>query len=618
MTRFRTHWLRAARLLAAPVLAAAFVVTAPMAPVGTAPAAAAWTPMSSVEVSFGDPHRRPTRTGTAHLLAFNDFHGNIDPPSGSGGLVNGTPAGGAEYLATWVKRLRAQARQSTSSVFTVAAGDLVGASPLVSAAFHDEPAIEAMNALGLDITSVGNHEFDEGVDELLRLQHGGCHPTDGCADGDGFAGARFQYLAANVIDKQSGRPILPPVEIRKVHGVPVGFVGMTLEATPSIVNPAGIRTVDFRNEIQTANHYADVLGRAGVHALVLLIHQGGSQQTTAPTLPDPSSCANFAGPITDIVAGLRPEYGVVVSGHTHRFYSCELRNAAGAPSVVTSAGSAGTLVTDISVTVDRRTRRFASASARNVIVQNGVRAADGTWIQDAPGVYRHDPDLVDPDVKRIADKYRVAVAPLANRVVGRITDTITSSPSANGESPLGDVIADAQLAYTSAGGAQIAFMNPGGIRASLTYANQAGTEQPGEVTYGEAFTVQPFNNLVVTQTLTGAQITAVLEQQFPGYAGQSTQRILQVSAGLTYSYDATAPAGQRVSNVALNGTPLVADTTYRVTTNDFLANGGDGFTNLTAGTNRTTAPGFDVDALVSYLTAGPVAPGPANRITRLG
>ncbi|HLL64158.1 MAG TPA: bifunctional metallophosphatase/5'-nucleotidase [Micromonosporaceae bacterium] len=622
MAQPRARWLRIARILAAPVLAATVVAIAPVAPLRPTPAAAAWTPLSPVDVTWdgSEEHRRPDRTRAARLLAFNDFHGNIDPPTGSGGLVNGTPAGGSEYLGTWVKRLRQEALQSTRSVFTVAAGDLVGASPLVSAAFHDEPAIEVLNAIGLDISAVGNHEFDEGVDELLRLQRGGCHPVDGCADGDGFGGATFQYLAANVVTKQTGRPILPPLQIRHVGGVPVAFVGMTLEGTPGIVNPAGIANVEFRDEVETANRYADVLGRLGIRSLVLLIHEGGSQQTTAPAVPDPSSCANFAGPITGIVAGLRPEYGVVVSGHTHRFYTCQLPNSSGAASVVTSAGSAGTLVTDISMTIDRRTRRFTSASARNVIVENGVRAADGSnsWVTTAPGVYQRNPALVDPEVKRIADKYRAAVAPLANRVVGSISANIATAPGPNGESPLGDVIADAQLAYTRAAGAQIALMNPGGIRAPLTYASQTGGEQPGQVTYGEAFTVQPFNNLVVTQTLTGAQLRAVLEQQFPGFAGQSTQRILQVSAGFTYSYTATAPAGQRVSDLALNGVPITDEASYRVTTNDFLANGGDGFTNLAVGTDRATAPGFDVDALIAYLSAGPVGPGAGDRITRLG
>jgi 5'-nucleotidase len=608
-----------------PALAVAVVATLPMTPgrdSGATTTADRWTPMSPVAVTYGAaPQKGQAVQG--NLLGFNDFHGNIDPPIGSGGLVNGNPAGGVEYLATWLKRLRAEATAQRRSTLTVAAGDLVGASPLVSAAFHDEPSIELMNQIGLQLSSVGNHEFDEGVTELLRLQNGRCHPTDGCQDGDGFKGANFQYLAANVTYKKNQLPILPPIDVQIVGGVPVGFVGMTLEATPTIVNPAGITTVDFKDEVETANRWGGVLKLLGVKAMVLLIHQGGSQQTTQPTVPDVSGCANFAGDITPIVAGLRPEFGIVVSGHTHRFYSCALPNAAGVNSVVTSAGSFGTLITDIDYTLNKRTGKFSSVAARNVVVENGVRNPDGTWQRDAAGNFIRNPDLVDAGAKAIADKYRTAVAPIANRVVGRITADIVSTAQANGESPMGDVIADAQLTYTATtDGAQIAFMNPGGVRAGLTFANSPGGEAPGEVTFGECFTVQPFNNLVVTQTFTGAQIKDVLEQQFVGFGGQTVQRILQPSAGFTYSYDTTRAAGDRVSNMALGGVPIDPAASYRVTTNDFLANGGDGFTNLaidSAKATRTTAPGFDVDALVAYLGAGaPVAPGPANRITRLG
>jgi 5'-nucleotidase len=605
------------RHLAVPVLAAAVVALLPLAkpPHQGGGAPGRWTPLSPVTVAYKAPEDRgPTVKG--HLLAFNDFHGAIDPPTGPGGLVNGAPAGGSEYLATWVKRLRAKAREETPHVYTVAAGDLVGASPLVSAAFHDEPAIEVLNAMGLDLTSVGNHEYDEGVTELQRLQDGGCHPTDGCQDGDGFAGAQFRYLAANVVNKSTGLPHMQPLSIRWVDGVLVGFVGMTLKGTPTIVNPTGITSVDFKDEIATANLYADLLRHfLGIRAMVLMVHQGGTQNSPPPVL-DPSSCANFAGAITPIVRGLRPEFGLVVSGHTHRYYSCELPNSAGTPTVVTSAGANGMLVTDIALTLDRDTRTFAEISARNQVVENGIWLGND-WARDAKGNPLRNPDLVDPQVKAIADKYRSAVAPIANRIVGRITaDILRDVPNdGSGESPLGDVIADAQLRYTQAAGAQVALMNPGGIRASLI-ANAAPGEN-GEVSYGEVFTVQPFNNLVVTQTLTGAQLKAVLEQQFSVVPDPNLPRILQVSAALTYSYTVIRPAGDRITDLRLNGTPIDPGTSYRVTTNDFLANGGDGFTTLKEGTNRVTAPGFDVDALVAYLAAAPVSPPPLNRITKL-
>ncbi|MDT5042048.1 MAG: 5-nucleotidase [Actinoplanes sp.] len=607
----RRHGWAGLRHLAAPALALAVVAALPLS--HARPAAAEALPgMTPASVTYG----LPTAAVNGQFLSYNDFHGAIDPPGGSGAAVNGTPAGGVEYLATWLKKLRAEASAEGRTTTTVGAGDMIGATPLVSAAFHDEPTIELMNEVGLQITSVGNHEFDQGVDELIRMQNGGCHPVDGCQDGDGFAGAQFQYLAANTIDNKTGRPILPPISIKFIKGVPVGFVGLTLEGTAGIVNPAGIKNVHFTDEIETANKWGNVLKRLGIKAQVLLVHEGGQQNSSA-TVPVPgvSDCTNFSGPILPIVAGLNPEFGLVVSGHTHRFYSCLEPNSAGT-SVLTSAGTNGQLITDIDYTLDRRTGTFASITAKNVVVENGVPDGKGGWLKDASGVFLKNPDTVDPNAKKIADKYRIAVAPLANKVIGKITADIVRTTAPNGESPLGDVIADAQLAYTKTGGAQIAFMNPGGIRADFDADAAPGGEAYGEVTYGEAFTVQPFNNLVVTQSFTGAQLKDVLEQQFVGFGGQTTQRILQISGGVTYTWSASAPAGSKVGNLALNGTAIDPAATYLVTTNDFLANGGDGFTNLAKGTGRITAPGFDVDALTAYLGAGaPVTPGPANRIT---
>ena len=604
------------RQLAAPALALAVVATLPLTKSQTpAPTVAHSLPgMAPANVSYG----LPGADVKGQFLSYNDFHGAIDPPGGSGAAVNGTPAGGVEYLATWLKKLRAEARSQARETVTVGAGDMVGATPLVSAAFHDEPTIELMNEVGLQITSVGNHEFDEGVTELTRLQKGGCHPVDGCQDGDGFSGADFQYLAANTIDNKTGLPILPPISIKFIKGVPVGFVGMTLKGTAGIVNPAGITNVHFADEIETANKWGSLLKLFGVKAQVLLVHEGGQQNssTDVPT-PGVSDCNSFTGPIVPIVAGLNPEFGLVVSGHTHRFFSCTLPNSAGT-SVVTSAGSNGQLITDIDYTLDRRSGRFAEISAKNVVVENGVSDGNGGWLKDASGVYLKNPDTVDAKAKKVADKYRTAVAPIANKVVGKITSDIVRTAGLSGESPLGDVIADAQLAYTKSNNAQIALMNPGGIRSDFDAEASAGGEATGEVTYGETFTVQPFNNLVVTQTFTGAQLKDVLEQQFVGFAGQTTQRILQVSGGLTYTWSSSAAAGSKVSALALNGAPVDPAASYQVTTNDFLANGGDGFTNLTKGTGRVTAPGFDIDALVAYLGAGnPVSPGPADRITRI-
>jgi 5'-nucleotidase len=574
---------------------------------------------AGIAVPTGSVSAGPSRgdVAKARFFSFNDFHGALDAPRGSGATVNGVPAGGAEYLATTLKSLRADAESKGQKVLTAGAGDMVGATPLLSAAFHDEPSIETLNLLGMDVTSVGNHEFDEGVAELLRLQYGGCHPVDGCQDGDPYFGAEFPYLAANTVYKDTGETIFPAFTVRKVQGVSVGFIGMTLEGTPSIVNPAGITTVDFLDEIETANKYADELLDNGVEAIVLLLHEGGSQ-AEPPTPINPSACANFSGPLVDIVAGLNPEFDLVVSGHTHRPYVCQLPDSGGEPTLATSAGANGQIVTDITATLSRKSGDFTSLSATNVIVENGVKNPDGTYQTTAPGVFALNPALVDAETKTLVDEYRVAVAPIANRIIGTISADITRTVNFAQETALGDVIADAQLAYTRFTGAQIAFMNPGGIRTDLTYDNSPGGEAPGEVTYGEAFAVQPFNNLVTTQTFTGAQIKDVLEQQrFPGTVAPNQVLVLQVSAGFTFAYDGTQAAGSRVSSMALNGVPIDPAASYRVTTNDFLANGGDGFTKLTLGTNRVYAPGFDVDALAAYLNPGPIGPGPQNRITRI-
>ncbi len=510
------------------------------------------------------------------ILGFNDFHGNLRPPTGSGGKIGGVDAGGAVYLATWLKKLR----EGNPNSVTVSAGDNVGASPLISALFHDEPTINIFNEIGVDISSVGNHEFDEGKDELRRLQRGGCHPVDGCQLG-WFGGADFEYLATNVIDVHRERTLFKASTVRRFQGVPVGFIGMTLKDTPTIVTAEGVRGLRFDDEVATANAAAAQLKQAGVHTIVLLIHQGGAQASTGTY----DGCTGLSGPIVDITKKLDPEISAVVSGHTHQAYNCVVDGH-----LVTQAASFGRALTDIHLTIDRKSDTVVSATAANHIVTRDVTP--------------------DPEVSELVDEYAAKSATLENRVIGRITSDITRSASPAGETPLGDAIADAQLAATSSattGGAVAAFMNPGGVRADLTYA-PSGAEQPGEVTYGEAFTVQPFNNLLTALTISGDAIKRVLEQQ------ATTNRILQ-PAGITYSYSASAPAGSKVSNVVIGGQPLNLAASYRITVNNFLAGGGDGFTVFTEGTDKVNQ-GIDLDAFAAYLAANsPLAPPVTNRIT---
>ncbi len=530
---------------------------------------------------------KPPGTVNVQLLGINDFHGNLQPPAGSSGRVGTIDAGGAEYLATHIKNLEA----TNPNTLVVSAGDLVGASPLLSALFHDEPTIEAMNAIGLDFNAVGNHEFDEGVTELLRMQNGGCHPVDGCLDGDDFAGADFQFLAANVKYKHNNKTIFPSYKIRSFAGAKVAFIGLTLEGTPDIVSAGGIANVNFLDEAATINALVPEIKAKGAETIVVLIHEGGS-----PSALNYNGCTGVGQPIVDIVAATDDEVDLFITGHTHQPYNCVID---GRP--VTSAYSFGRLVTDVDMTISRSTGEVTAMSVNNNIVTRDVAK--------------------DAAQTALIDEYNTIAAPLANRVIGSITAQITRTNNSSGESALGDVIADGQLFDTTGPGfeAVVAFMNPGGIRADLTYASSSAGEGDGNVTYGEMFTVQPFGNNLVTMTLTGSQIQTLLEQQFCNEAMTATRvnTILQVSAGFTYSWSASAPCGSKTSSVMVDGSPLNAAADYRVTVNSFLADGGDGFPVLKAGTNRVGGA-VDTDAFENYFQAfSPVPPGPQNRITGL-
>jgi len=536
------------------------------------------------------------------LLAINDFHGNLQPPTGSSGRISVGPgvtvnAGGVEYLSTWIKQLRTE----NTNTITVGAGDLIGASPLISGLFHDEPTIEAMNALGLDVSGVGNHEFDEGIQELLRMQNGGCHPVDGCQDGDPFGGALFRYLAANVFYAGTDNTIFPPYKVVKVDNAKIAFIGLTLEGTPLIVTPAGVAGLEFRPEIQTINNLVHQLrDEQGVRAFVVLIHQGGQQNAPfANGFMDINRCDNFTGDIKPIVEALDPQVDLVISAHTHQPYICNFNGI-----TTTSASSFGRLITDVNLVIDHQTKDISSIEAHNVIVTRDVAK--------------------DPAETAIVNKYDAISGPIANRVVGSQTANMSrfsASPTDNQESQLGDVIADAQLASTSPtdfGGAVVAFMNPGGIRADLTCAVACTATSPAPVTYNQLFNVQPFNNVMTVKTMTGDMIRRLLEQQFTVIAPGI--RLLQVSHGFTYTYDMTRAAGDKVvpGTIALNGTPLDPLASYRVAMNNFLASGGDGFTVFNEGTSPLGGE-IDLDALVNYFEHNsPIAPGPTDRVTRIG
>jgi 5'-nucleotidase len=568
------------------------------------------------------------------LLSFNDFHGNLEAPSGSSGRITvghafdaasgkavdvTQNAGGVEYLATHL----AEARQGHPHSLTVAAGDIIGASPLLSAAFHDEPTIEAMNELGLDVTAVGNHEFDEGYRELQRMQHGGClddgdgaNNQNSCADHT-FAGADFDYLAANVKYEGTGQTILPAYTIKKVGDARIGFIGMTLQGTPDIVTASGVEGLEFTDEVATANALVPVLKRQGVKAIVVLIHQGGQpaqQQWTDPasgttydvnptydyTCGGGGSLIAASSPILPIAANLDPEIDMVISGHTHQPYVCDVLDPDGKDRMVTSASSFGRLFTDTELRYDLKKRDIVRTSVHsaNMVVSRDVPKADA--------------------MTSLINRYKTLVEPIAARVLGTIASDVTRTTNAAGESQLGDLIADAQLADDSTvwNGQQpvVAFMNPGGIRADLTRESSPYGEPVGAVTFDEAFTVQPFNNYLVSMTLTGQDIYDLLTQQVTG-ANAGRAKVLQVSAGFTYQLGATGPVD---GSVLLQGQPIDKAASYRIVTNNFLADGGDGFPAFTRGTDRYFG-GLDIDAFADHLEAvSPYTPGPLVRITSAG
>ncbi|MEN9864687.1 MAG: hypothetical protein RL748_277 [Pseudomonadota bacterium] len=563
---------------------------------------------------------------TVSIIGMNDFHGNLSAPSGSVTVANSAApagtrvsAGGAAFLATLISNLKAQ----NPNTLVVSAGDMIGASPLNSALFHDEPTIDALNAIGLDASSVGNHEFDKGSAELRRLQNGGCFPrsTDGtrgvvgvdtCMNNGTFGGAKFQYLAANVIETSTNQTLFPSYVIRTVGGQKVAFIGLTLKDTPSVVTPAGVAGLRFTDEVETVNKLVPELVGQGAAAIVVLVHQGGF--TTASTVND-KTCPGLSGDIVNITDRFDPRIDVVISGHTHTEYNCTRPDG----KLLTQTGFYGRMVSKIDLVIDPNTNRVKSKSANNLVTVNTgvVRDSGGAAIPLPAGVTALTPDST---VAALVQRYTSLTAPITGQVIGNLTTVVDRTQNTAGESKLGDIIADIYLngstgpAYGNKP-AVIAFSNPGGIRNNLTNT---------VVTYGDLFSVMPFGNNLVTMDLTGAQILRLLEQQWeaPQPAGG---RVMQVSSGFSYTWDGSKPAGAasgtgaRVvpDSIKLNGTPISMTAVYRVTMNNFMSTGGDNYTVFTKGTN-SQAGDLDIDAGVAYFRKlGTIPTPPQNRITRI-
>lgn len=518
------------------------------------------------------------------ILGFNDFHGALEQRT-----LSGRPVGGAAVLAAY---LEAETADSENGAIIVHAGDHVGATPPVSALLQDEPSIQFLNMLGNRycrgnfslhgkcnlVGTLGNHEFDEGVDEMLRLINGGDH-AKGPFLADPYTGASFPYVNANVVWQENGHYVLPPFVIKRVKGVKVAFIGAVLKETPTIVTPTGVAGVEFRDEAESINALVPLLKRWGVRTIVVTIHQGTRTSGFAgPTDGEPQP---LDGAIGEIVNALDDEIDIVVSGHAHGFTNQLVNNANGTPILVTQAYSSGTAYADIDVVVDRRTGDVVEKSSEIIT----------TWADEGPGL------TPNAEVAELVAEAAARVQPLVERVVGTAAGDITRTETAAGESALGNLIADAQRAAL---GTDVAFMNPGGIREDMA---------AGEVTWGDLFAIQPFANDLVKMELTGTQIITLLNQQWSG-SNADRPRILKTS-GIQYTWDASLPAEDRVVDASINGSPLETDGIYSVTVNSFIAAGGDNFTVLTEGTNRVIGP-VDLDALINFIEA---LPQPFNAVT---
>ncbi|SMB79671.1 bifunctional metallophosphatase/5'-nucleotidase [Deinococcus hopiensis] len=539
-----------------------------------------------------------SRVADVTIIGVNDFHGNLLPtsfrvpdPADRTKTVT-VQAGGIDTIGG----ILADARQANPNTVFVGVGDMTGASPLASALLRDEPTIDALTQLGMQVNVVGNHEFDNGVAELQRFQKGGCNSNDAakaCKFDNTFAGAGFTYLAANVVDEKTGQTIFPAYKIVKVGPARIAFVGAVLKDTPTVVTPSGVAGLKFEDEVASINAAVPQIIRGGADAIVALVHQGGTSKDAF----DVVDCKTLSGDIVKIANGIDERVAAIMTGHTHRGYNCLVPGPTGKDRVVIQGDSYGHLLQRLDLRVDTRTNTVLAVKASNVVVdaKNGAK---------------------DAALTALVQKAKTLTDPVAAQTIATLgAEQITRATNPAGESALGDVIADSQLAATRTpekGGAVIAFMNPGGIRADLP-VNVPNPDQ--KVSYGDAFTVQPFGNILTVITLTGAQVKAVLEQQFDNpSAGQN--RILQVSEGLSYTWDNAKPKGEKVSNLTLNGQPLDPSASYRVTVNNFLADGGDGFTVFAQGTDRLGGD-IDIDAFSSYLKSKSVTPGAVNRITRL-
>ena len=549
---------------------------------------------------------------TVGIVAINDFHGSLEPPhqsvfvpDGKGGMV-GVPAGGAAWLASAIDSVRSK----YPNHLTVSAGDLISASQIASSIFLDEPAIGVANRIGLEFNAVGNHEFDQGREELLRKQTGGCaqHTARKPCQIEPFTGAQFSFLAASTLT-ESGATLFPATAIKtfgKGRGkVTIGLIGLTLRDTSNLVSPDRIAGLRFVDEADTINALVPTLKQQGADAVVLLIHQGGRTAEGS----DPSGCADFIGDIKPVLDRLDVRVDVVISGHTHWPYVCDYGAINPAkPFLLTSAGVYGELVTDMKLEIDPVTHRVVGKSAHNIVVQSAPYLATRGPVANSDVVPRFAPRA---DVSAYVARYVDAAKGYSQRVVGSLAGPAgkNSNKQIDQGGALGNLLADAQLAATAGAGAQIAFMNPFGIRANIV------PDPDGKVTFGMIYQVQPFNNQLMTQTVTGAELKAILEQ---AVRPNAPVEFLTPSQGFSYVVDPKGADGRRVISMTFNGKPVDPAAQYRVTTSSFLGNGGDGFSLFLSARDKVLGV-TDIEALEGWLKAIPPRPVPGeSRVTQTG
>jgi len=499
------------------------------------------------------------------IVTINDFHGRIEADGA---------AAGAAVLAGAVKSVR---DANPNTVFA-AAGDLIGASTFTSFINDDNPTIDALNAAGLEVSAAGNHEFDQGWEDLRdRVQDR----------------ADWEYISSNVFLTETGETALAPAWVKEMDGVRVGFIGAVTEELDSLVSPEGIADLEVRSIVDSVNDVADDLtdgdsanGEADV--LILLVHEGATSTDVASITPESA--------LGTIVDGVDDSVSAIVSAHTHLAYNHVID---GRP--VVSAGQYGENFGLMNLQVDPETKELLS-------ITNEIKPLT----QDGAPLY-------EPiaEVQSIVDDAKAEADVLGAEPVGTITGDFNRARQTNGsenrggESTIGNFVADVQQWAT---GADLAIMNPGGIRANLTYASSGASDPDGNVTFREAATVQPFANTLVTLNLTGAQLKGVLEEQWQPAGASRPFLKLGLSEGLQYTYDPTAAAGERITAITLNGDLIDPEASYVVAANSFLAAGGDNFFTLAEGTNKADTGKIDLQSMVDWFDAnGTATPDLAQR-----